>query len=402
MKNPIRIFVFILALAAGLSGVWFLRLMIFPPVTEIGDLTSHNPVLPSRQRAEPEPVKPDTSNLRPCDAGDDYRWEDMRPGGSGTIQDGILNGRIRCGVFPQFSPAKKTRTVWVNVLVDYDGRVIRAKGGKGNPLLIGQAITAAYQTRFAPRLIDGKSYRVRGVLFVFFNLEGETKVKKQDIALCGEILNENDKTYIVPLAKVPPPVRTDFQYAWKFEIVNPGTLQTLSGLPVVLQNWGIETSPAQDRARVVDYKLLVSGELTGPGYIVFGDVANPGWSGGFVSKIYADGHYVTSNNFGECKSYGNLSQVKVSFQNVRQRLSDEGLLEIVKEPVTTGADHYRIRFVELGADDGSAELRTDDDSFQNFFNDGHSKKRDDFELLYGKEKAFIKFLQRGGFKLPKN
>ena len=164
MKNPvIKIFVFILALAAGLSGAWFLRLMMFPPILEIGVLTTQSPVSPLPQMAELEPVRSNASKLRPCDEADDFRW-DERWHGSGTIAGGVLNLQIKCGVLPYYPQAAKDKNIsglaTVNALIDYDGKVIKATAFIGHPLLIDCAIRAAYQTRFLPRAVKELMYGI--------------------------------------------------------------------------------------------------------------------------------------------------------------------------------------------------------------------------------------------------
>lgn len=175
MRNPIfKIFVFILALTVGLGGVWSLRLTMFPPIAEIEDLTSHNFPLPAVDRDEVQPAKTDITKIKPCGAGNDFRW-DKSLLSSETKAGGILNFDIKCGIFPEYPQAAKDKNisspVIIGVLVDYDGRVIRAEAVKGHPLLTKPAIKAAYQTGFSPKLIGGKSYRIKGVLIYGFGPE---------------------------------------------------------------------------------------------------------------------------------------------------------------------------------------------------------------------------------------
>jgi WD40 repeat protein len=104
------------------------------------------------------------------------------------------------------------------------------------------------------------------------------QVKRQDYALCGEIVNEGNKSFIVPLSKVPGPMRDHFEYAWKLEIVNADRVASLTGSPVELSDWNVESSADDDRARINQFRPLKPPTNTPVGslnHIVFGDIQNP-------------------------------------------------------------------------------------------------------------------------------
>ncbi|MDT5157974.1 MAG: hypothetical protein QOH51_2331 [Acidobacteriota bacterium] len=228
------------------------------------------------------------------------------------------------------------------------------------------------------------------------------EVKKQTEALCGEVAAEGDKVFIVPLSKVPGPMTRDFEYAWKLEVANLGSLAGRAGSPVVLQDWAIESNSATDRARVGEFKQLLSrGDTPGAtsNYILFGDIQNPGWNEGSIIKVYGDGSFVAANNPGRCLAYGHLDQLNTSFESLKNRLISEGLLSVPKEPLTLGADHYRTRFIGLGSG-GAPELRSDADSIEVLLKGGPAKKREAFSRIFSQEEQFINSLLRAGLRPP--
>lgn len=230
------------------------------------------------------------------------------------------------------------------------------------------------------------------------------QVKKQDYALCGEILNEGNKIFMVPLSKVPGPMKDHFEYAWKLEIVNADRVASLTGSPVELSDWNIESSADDDRARINQFRRLRPPMGTPKGslnHIVFGDIQNPGWNEGFVAKIYGDGSFVATNNPGRCLAYGSLNQLHTDFESVSKRLVSDGLLTIPKEPLVLGADHYRTQFMELALD-GVPEMRSDADSIEVLLKGSPAKKREAFSRVFNQEKAFIDSLLHSGMKLPPN
>lgn len=230
------------------------------------------------------------------------------------------------------------------------------------------------------------------------------QVKKQDSALCGEIVIEGEQAFVVPLSKVPSPMRSDFEFPWRLEVANADSVTGVAGTPVVLQDWSIESSAATDRARVATVRSLLPLDRpaeTNSNHIIFGDVKNPGWNESFVVKIYGNGSFVATNNSGKCLAYGHLDQLQTDFESLKKRLVGAGLLSIPKEPLTIGADHYRTRFIDLTLN-GVPELRSDAESIEELLKGGLPKKREAFSRIFDKEEPFLTSLLRAGMKQPAN
>jgi hypothetical protein len=230
------------------------------------------------------------------------------------------------------------------------------------------------------------------------------EVKKQDSTLCGEVIVEGERTFVIPLSKVPTPMSRGFEYSWRLEVANADALAGAVGSPVELRDWAIESSASTDRARVGELRVLQPrgrGEAATSGHIIFGDVRNPGWNEGFVAKVYGDGSFVATDNSGKCLAYGRLSQLKTDFESLRKRLVGEGLLSVPKEPLTLGASHYRTRFIELMSG-GAPELRSDADSIEVLLKGGPAKKREAFSRVFDLEEQFINSLLRAGLYAPQN
>jgi len=229
------------------------------------------------------------------------------------------------------------------------------------------------------------------------------QVKKQDYSLCGEIINEGNKAFIVPLSKVPGSNTRSFEYAWKLEIVNSDSVTDLAGLPVMLSDWNIESSSADDRARINQFRPLVPKQRSNAklNHIVYGDIQNPGWNEGFVAKIYEDGSFVAANNPGRCLAYGRLDQFKTDFESVSKRIVNEGLLTIPREPLILGAAHFRTRFMELTLN-GSPEFRSDADSIEVLLKGSPAKKREAFSRIFDQEQSFIDSLLHAGITTSPN
>ncbi len=224
--------------------------------------------------------------------------------------------------------------------------------------------------------------------------------KKQDYALCGEIVVEGKKTFVAPLSKVPSPMRPALQYAWRMEVVNAERLTGVAGLPVALQDWAIESGAAGDRARVGEFRTLAAHARTpeiNSQQIVFGDVQNPGWNEGFTAKIYGDGRFVAADNSGKCLAYGHLDQLKTDFQTLRKRLVESGLLSLPTQPLAPQTAHFRVRFIELMSD-GVREVRTDADSFEALLKGEPAKKREAFSRIFDGEESFLNSLLHAGLK----
>ena len=76
---------------------------------------------------------------------------------------------------PPYPPIAKLShvqgTVSVQVLIDETGKVISAKAVSGNPLLMHEAVRAAYQARFSPTMLGDQPVKVSGVISYNFVLQ---------------------------------------------------------------------------------------------------------------------------------------------------------------------------------------------------------------------------------------
>ncbi len=236
------------------------------------------------------------------------------------------------------------------------------------------------------------------LLYAVDRLKGPA-VKKQESSLCGEIVVEGDRAFVRSLAQVPLPMR-DFGYPWRQEIVNANTIAGNVGSAVVLNDWSIESTAAGDRARIAGFRSLIDDRArVNPDHIVLGYVQNPGWSDGFIAKIYSDGRFVATNTQGKCLSYGSLVDLKTDFVTVRDRLISRGIIDVGKDPLTLGTDHYGTAFIEITIN-GVTELRSDADDLRVLLNGGPAKKREAFSRIFKPEKEFIDSMLKAGMKLP--
>jgi hypothetical protein len=168
-----------------------------------------------------------------------------------------------------------------------------------------------------------------------------------------------------------------------------------------LQDWSIESTAGTDRARIKQFRLLLDDRIRGNSdHVVFGYVQNPGWNEGFVAKLYGDGRFVAADNSGKCLAYGSLDGFKTDFTTVRNRLVTRGLIDVAKEPLTLGADHYGTAFIEVTLN-GVSELRSDADDIEVLLKGGPAKKREAFSRIFAQEKPFIDSILNAGMKLPR-
>jgi hypothetical protein len=171
-----------------------------------------------------------------------------------------------------------------------------------------------------------------------------------------------------------------------------------------LEDWDIESGADDDRARIGKFKRLQSPGVSrsNGNHVIFGDIQNPGWNEGFIAKIYADGSFVATNNPGRCLAYGSLDQLKTDFETVKTRLISEGLLNLPKEPLTRGLDHYRTRFIGI-ASENILELRSDGEVVDFSKPIKHpTKKEEDFWRIFELEQSLIDSILRAGMKAPSN
>jgi len=224
--------------------------------------------------------------------------------------------------------------------------------------------------------------------------------KKQDSLLCGEIVLEGNRAFIRSLTKVPLPMR-DFGYPWKLEIINSDAIAALNGSPIVLQDWSIESTAGTDRARIKEFRLLLEDRTRGNSeHLVFGYTQNPGWDEGFIAKLYGDGRFVAASTTGKCLAYGSLDDFKTDLTTIRNRLISKGLIDIPRDPLVLGTDHYGTGFIEVKLN-GVPQLRSDADDIAVLLKGGPAKKRQAFSRIFVQEQPFVDSLLKAGMKLPR-
>jgi TonB family protein len=91
------------------------------------------------------------------------------------ILGGILNGKAiekPLPIYPEIArAARASGTVTVQIVIDEEGRVEKAKAVGGHPLLQSAAVEAAYQARFSPTRLSGNPVKVSGMLTYNFVLQ---------------------------------------------------------------------------------------------------------------------------------------------------------------------------------------------------------------------------------------
>lgn len=90
------------------------------------------------------------------------------PCGERANGNGLLNGEATSLPKPAYPPIARAAyaqgTVVVQVLIDYDGKVIAAAAISGHPLLQATSVQAARGAIFEPTKLDGKPVMVAGVI----------------------------------------------------------------------------------------------------------------------------------------------------------------------------------------------------------------------------------------------
>ena len=221
------------------------------------------------------------------------------------------------------------------------------------------------------------------------------EVKKQDYALCGEVLREDGKAYIVPLTKVPHPMSRgdELDFNWKLEIANGERVEPTTAA-LVLNSWALVSGSQGDKVRIDD-QSPVNTTADSNESIVFAEIQNPGWNLGTITKLYSNGSYIVTDNPGKCVALGNLEKAGTNFGEVKKRLTASGLLSLVVKPLTPGSAHYSTRFIGISSD-GVMQIRSDAEDFEALLKGAPPKKREAFNLVYSKEEPFLKELVRVG------
>jgi hypothetical protein len=118
----------------------------------------------------------------PCSNRDSNSFKHEPEYQSSRISIGFANSRVLCGELPEYPKNLKDRKISglikVHITINHFGEVIAANAYDGNKLLGKYAQRAAYKTKFAPILIQGKAHNATGVLVYVF--DNENGVKLQD------------------------------------------------------------------------------------------------------------------------------------------------------------------------------------------------------------------------------
>lgn len=123
-----------------------------------------------------KPPGPDPAKVPGPDAVTEPPPENSFPEDSlNTITGGVLDGEAVYKPQPAYpAEAKAARAqgkVSVRVVVDEEGKVIKAEAVSGHPLLRDAAVTAARNTRFSPPRVQGQPVKLDGVITYDFELK---------------------------------------------------------------------------------------------------------------------------------------------------------------------------------------------------------------------------------------
>lgn len=93
-------------------------------------------------------------------------------GGKSSNGSGVLNGtaiKLSQPPYPKIARFAHVRgSVQVQVLIDEDGAVLRARAESGHPLLKAVAVAAARQSKFSPTRLSGRPVKVSGIIIYNF------------------------------------------------------------------------------------------------------------------------------------------------------------------------------------------------------------------------------------------
>ena len=70
------------------------------------------------------------------------------------------------------------------------------------------------------------------------------------------------------------------------------------------------------------------------------------------------------------------------------RLISRGIIDVGKDPLTLGTDHYGKPFIEITIN-GVTELRSDADDVRVLLNRGPAKKREAFSRIFNRKKGLL-------------
>jgi Gram-negative bacterial TonB protein C-terminal len=92
---------------------------------------------------------------------------------------------------PKYLQIKEEQIVAVQIMIDMNGKVTRARALIGPPMLRSACENAALQTKFSPTLIDGVVPKIRALLVYKFKPDGtiDTNIEKDDKDVIGTPVN---------------------------------------------------------------------------------------------------------------------------------------------------------------------------------------------------------------------
>lgn len=217
------------------------------------------------------------------------------------------------------------------------------------------------------------------------------EVERQDFSLCGEILREDGKVYIVPLTKVPHPRGPEDQmvFDWKLEIVNSSSIDD-EAAAVNLKSWFLERGSVGDRVRASDL-AIINRKKDASESIIFGEIQNPGWNKGKIVKLYSNGSYVVADNPGRCVATGMMERREADFSAMKKRLETGGFFGLKALPLTPQTPHFYSRFIAVRSN-GTTTVRSDAEDIDKLFKKERPEKREAFNTVYAKEEPFLKSL----------
>ncbi|MGH9819368.1 MAG: energy transducer TonB [Pyrinomonadaceae bacterium] len=89
-----------------------------------------------------------------------------------VIEAGVLQGRVKYLARPEYPASARairaSGAVPVEVLVDFDGKVIAAAAIGGHPQLLHSAAVAACASSIEPVILDGRPVQVNGIITYYF------------------------------------------------------------------------------------------------------------------------------------------------------------------------------------------------------------------------------------------
>lgn len=179
MKIPIfkvSVFTATLLLGIALSFAWYFSFCCSSQFRKINSVQSF--AENQESKLYDKPIEPEISRIYECESKNPMTFPSSDWKGKGIISGGVLNQWIICGSLPKYPEKARIEevsdVVIVEIIVDEIGEVKKAQAKYGNHLFFKSAVAAAYKTRFAPRLLGGEVYKVKGILMYKFDADNGT------------------------------------------------------------------------------------------------------------------------------------------------------------------------------------------------------------------------------------